>query len=138
VLEDNSDNLWIRTTDESLYKYNLKSKKIEEYSYKTGNAKGLGSGFIAFIFSDTKDRIWVGTLAGLSLFNPITNTFRTFYVDPINKSSEYNFFVYGTEDDNGNLAFGIWKNPENYTVLFNFMKIGQGTFYICQITPKML
>jgi len=42
VLEDNSDNLWIGTANESLFRYNLKLKKLEEYSYKTVMPKAWG------------------------------------------------------------------------------------------------
>lgn len=42
--EDNSGNLWLGTAEEGLYKYNFESKKLKQYSYKTGNVRGLGSG----------------------------------------------------------------------------------------------
>ena len=119
VLEDNSGNLWIGA-NESLYRYNYKSKKLKEHSYKTGNAKGLGSGLVNFIFEDSKNRTWVGTFRGLSLYNPNSDSFTTYYIDSENKDSQYNYFVYSAEDSTGNLTFGIWKSPENYTRYYSF------------------
>ena len=52
VMEDNTGNLWLGTAGEGLYKYNFESKELKQYSYKTGNAKGLGSDLITFIFME--------------------------------------------------------------------------------------
>jgi signal transduction histidine kinase/ligand-binding sensor domain-containing protein len=141
VLEDNFGNLWLGTTNSILYKYNFNSKKIVEYSHKTGNAKGLGNGSINFVFIDSKHRIWVGTFRGLSLYNPKSDSFSTYYVDPDNKNSEFNYFVYAAEESSGNLTIGIWKSPENYTrnYLFNLNeKTGKGTFIYIPDYPQKL
>ncbi|MGA9292041.1 MAG: two-component regulator propeller domain-containing protein, partial [Ignavibacteriaceae bacterium] len=131
VLGDNAGNLWIGTANQNLYKYNFKSKKLMEYSYKTGNAKGLGNGSINFIFEDSKNRIWVGTYSGLSLYNPKTDSFTTYYVDPENKEDQKNYFVSSYEDNAGNLTFGIWNTTESYTSYYSFSiddLTGKGTF----------
>jgi serine phosphatase RsbU (regulator of sigma subunit)/ligand-binding sensor domain-containing protein len=131
VIEDNSGNLWIGTSNGNLYKYNFISKKLKEYSYKTGNAKGLGSGQINFVFEDKKNRIWVGTYSGLSLYNPKTDSFTTYYVDPGDKYGVNNYFVSSYEDNDGNLTFGIWSTTENYTRYYSFSLdeiTGEGKF----------
>ena len=129
VSEDNSGNLWLGTTEEGLYKYNFKSKELRQYSYKTGNAKGLGSGQIFFVFMDSKSRIWVGTDRGLSLYNPKSDSFTTYYID--SKIEESEMFVNSYENSTGNLTFGIWKYPEHYTRYYSFNideDTGKGTF----------
>jgi signal transduction histidine kinase/DNA-binding response OmpR family regulator/ligand-binding sensor domain-containing protein len=118
VLIDNTGNLWLGTAEKGLYKYNFESKELKQYSHKTGNAKGLGSDLITFIFMDSKSRIWVGTNRGLSLYNPNSDSFTTYYVD--SKNSVSNFFVSSYEDSTGNLTFGIWKVPESYTIYYSF------------------
>ena len=124
VMEDNTGNLWLGTAGEGLYKYNFESKELKQYSYKTGKAKGLRSDLITFIFMDSKSRIWVGTNRGLSLYNPNYDSFTTYYVN--SKNSVFNFFVSSYEDNTGNLTFGIWKDPESYTIYYSF-KIGEIT-----------
>jgi signal transduction histidine kinase/ligand-binding sensor domain-containing protein len=109
VTEDAKENLWLGTTDGILYKYNIKSKKLIKYS---GNSKGLGTGNISFVFEDSKNNIWVGTISGLSLYNPKSDSFTTYFIK--SKKSRFNHFVTANEDSSGNLTFGIWMNPENY------------------------
>ena len=128
VKEDNSGNLWLGS-EEGLCKYNFKSKELKQYS-KTGNARGLGRGRINFIFMDSKSRIWVGTWIGLSLYNPESDSFTTYYIDSENKDAANNLFV-EYEASLGNLTFGIWDSYKNYVryYSFNFDEVsGKGTF----------
>ena len=120
VLEDNSGNLWVGTSNGNLYKYNFDSKKIEEYSDNNAKGKSLGRRFKNFIFEDKKNRIWVGTFRGLSLYNPKSDSFTTYYVDPENKGGQNNYFVSSYEDNAGNLTFGIWNTTESYTSYYSF------------------
>ena len=103
-----------------MYKYNFDSKKIEEYSDNNAKGKSLGRRFKSFIFEDKKNRIPVGTFRGLSLYNPKSDSFTTYYVDPENKGGQNNYFVSSYEDNAGNLTFGIWNTTESYTSYYSF------------------
>ena len=103
-----------------MYKYNFDSKKIKEYSNNNAQNKSLGWGMKNFIFEDKKNRIWIGTYNGLSLYNPITDSFTTYYAVPENKKGRNNYFVSSFEDNDGNLTFGIWSTTENNTRYYSF------------------
>ena len=66
-LQDKAGNLWFGTTQNGLYKYDGKS--FRQFLV----ADGLNSNNIYSILEDTSGKIWVGTEAGLCLYNPSTS-----------------------------------------------------------------
>lgn len=67
-LQDKSGNLWFGTSDNGLYKYNGKSFR----QFLT--ADGLNSNTISCIFEAKDEKIWIGTDAGLCLYDGKTFT----------------------------------------------------------------
>ena len=121
INEDNHKNIWILTLDSGVNCYNLVSRQFSHYLY----SKGEESADIAFAFTDSKGRLWIGR-KGLYLFDRKNNGF-ILYTHVAGLANEY---IKGIlEDNDGNLwistSNGITKfNPDTYA--FKKFNIGDG------------
>jgi diguanylate cyclase (GGDEF)-like protein len=73
LYEDPAGILWVATT-ESLIRYDSQTGAIKQYTM----ADGLADPFVASIEQDKNGRLWLGTRGGLSLFDPLQETFESF------------------------------------------------------------
>ncbi len=64
--QDSKGNLWVATQTDGLYKFN---KDMEQTHYTT--VDGIASETIYSLLVDSKDRVWIGTDNGLTLFTPV-------------------------------------------------------------------
>jgi ligand-binding sensor domain-containing protein/signal transduction histidine kinase/DNA-binding response OmpR family regulator len=121
INEDDHKNIWILTLDSGVNCYNLISKQVSHYLF----TKGETSDDIAFSFTDSKGRFWIGR-KGLYLFDRKHNQF-ILYTNLAGLASEY---IKGlVEDNDGNLwvstSNGITKfNPDTY--VFKKFNVGDG------------
>jgi ligand-binding sensor domain-containing protein/signal transduction histidine kinase/DNA-binding response OmpR family regulator len=121
ISEDNHKNIWILTLDSGINRYNLVSKQVSHYL----NKKGESSDDIAFAFTDSKNRFWIGK-KGLYLFDRQHDNF-VLYTNLAGLADEY---IKGIlEDDDGNLwistSNGITKfNPDTHA--FKKFNVGDG------------
>lgn len=114
MMTDSNGNLWIGTYQGGLKKY---SNGHFEY-WNTGN--GLSSNNIWAILEGNDGKIWLGTLdGGLQVYDPVTNTFRTFnssnskinsnYINTLTKGRDGSIFA-GT-------TYGIARiSPVDYSI----------------------
>ncbi len=71
VIQDRSDYIWIGTQN-GLNRYDGNSFRI----YKKTDGSGLINDAVCSLKEDDEGNIWVGTIAGLHIFNPSNETFR--------------------------------------------------------------
>ena len=118
ITQDHLGLIWMGTNGVGLNKYN----GVDFISYKLdyNNPNSLNSPLIYITYLDTSNRLWVGTEAGLNLYNRDFDSFErvSFYKD---KSLNQNIPVRAiTEDINGELIIGthfngLFKvNPETF------------------------
>jgi len=117
------ENIWVCTRGDGLFCYNIKSKKIEKFTTKSG----LQSNYINSVIN-IGDELWLGTEKGLCKFNLKTKNALTFSsLFPIvnasfNQNSRYKLrngnFIWGTT--NGALMFNPAdiKNTETKGKIF--------------------
>lgn len=73
---DKSNNLWIAGIN-GVYKYNLKTSKIDSYFSQPSDSGSLSNNNASKILVDSKNRIWIGTSGGgVNLYMSKTNTFK--------------------------------------------------------------
>ena len=75
LLDDGNDNLYIGTYREGLDVYNLKTGSFKNYRHNKKNSKSLSDNYVYFLAIDKKNRIWIGTGNGLSLFDKQSGSF---------------------------------------------------------------
>lgn len=68
----------IGTFQGGLNVYDPTTRKTKIFRYNTGNPQGISDDIVWSICKDGKGRIWLGTGAGLDLFDPVKETFTHF------------------------------------------------------------
>lgn len=74
LLEDSNKNLWIATRYHGIYRYNQRSKNLQNFN--TQNNANIANNQIISIYEDSKKNIWFGTLnGGVLCYNLTSNSF---------------------------------------------------------------
>ncbi|WP_339750648.1 two-component regulator propeller domain-containing protein [Algoriphagus aquimarinus] len=102
-LAQRGDELWAGTFSQGLNVLNTKTGIVRKYSSKTPNS-GLHSDDFFAILVDSKERIWLGSTAGLFLYDDAQDSFR--HIPEI----EYIFIYDMLEDSNGLLWLATYNN----------------------------
>lgn len=110
---DSKGNLWVIALQQGLISFNKSSGTFTFYK-ATGRPGALADSYVEKVYEDPKGKIWVSYRdKGLSLYDPITHTFKTFFPDPMVKQSGR---VRGLlVDTNGN----FWVGTQNGMYLFD-------------------
>lgn len=78
MLLDRNHNLWF-SYSLGLVKYNLDTRKRDEYFVPNSSGQVIGSNLINVLFEDKKGNIWAGSSGdGIFLYQPASNTFKPF------------------------------------------------------------
>src|SRR5690606_8515554 len=116
ILEDSHGSLWIASEIDGLDRFNPETQIFKHY--KAGQRDGsISSNGVLSMYEDRKKRMWIGTTAGLNLFDPKTETFKVYR----QKEGLPNDVIMGIlEDEQGNLWLSTNKglsrfNPETET-----------------------
>ncbi len=78
---DKKNNLWIRTVDNGLIRYNRHDGSVKQFIPEAGDSASLGSHSIGSMLEDRNGNIWVGTWnekGGVYLLNQQTGKFRAY------------------------------------------------------------
>jgi len=100
------ENVMIATYLGGLNILNTKTNTIKVLKHDPNDSTSIADNSVWKIYTDSKNRIWVGTSDGLDLFDPSTNTFKHFkdkynvgLVDMIYEDNANNIWVYSTNTD---------------------------------------
>lgn len=78
MILDKHHNLWFSYSS-GLVKYNLETKKRNEYFVPDASNKTIGNNLINVLFEDKKGNIWAGSSGdGIFLYNPNADTFQSY------------------------------------------------------------
>ena len=105
LMMDKQSNLWMASESQGLYKLigDGKNETFIKYLSDPADDKSIPSLRIYQIYQDSKNNIWVGTVEGLSKYNPDTDDFTTYAKqDGLPNSSVVSI----VEDDNHHLWLG--------------------------------
>ena len=98
IADDGNGNIWI-TSQNGLIKYNQASQNV--FVYTTVN--GLLHDFSFTLCADSKNRLWVGSMGGVNLYDPQKNTFINVFPESPDKLS--NYFGSSLEAKDGHIYF---------------------------------
>lgn len=70
-----NDYLWISTFSMGLHRYHLKSEELIRYIH-TDSPSSISQNSVFALCKDRTDKLWVGTLSGLDLYDYSTETFK--------------------------------------------------------------
>lgn len=98
IAEDHHGNIWI-TSQNGLIKYNFESQKVSIYT----TANGLLHDFSFTLCFDSKERLWVGSMGGVNLYDPKNDNFVNVFPESPDKLS--NYFGSSLEAKDGHIYF---------------------------------
>ncbi|MDO7173749.1 two-component regulator propeller domain-containing protein [Mariniflexile sp. AS56] len=102
MTQDHHGFMWICTNGSGLYKFD--GINYTSYKFKVEDPNSLRSNLVFSSFLDKKNQLWIGTEAGLNLYNRDLDQFEKI---PIGESDEIGISVLSIkEDDRGNLLIG--------------------------------
>lgn len=106
----NDSILWVGNWKNGLNKINLESKKVTKFDY--GIDKITSSGEINALYLDAKDYLWIGTNAGLTIYNTKNNEF--FKINSENCNSFSDNDILSIFEDNEGI---IWLGTRNSGII---------------------
>jgi len=122
IHEDQAGNIWVAST-EGVFRYVPEEDRVYQYVDDPPKLQSLGSSNITSVFEDSKNRIWVTTVNGISFYDRKTDTFTRI----IREDGMPSNIIYRILEDEQNYfwittANGLVKfNPETYaTRTFSF------------------
>ncbi len=124
IAEDRAHRLWIGTQNGGINQWDEDNLRFVPY---TQNKTGLLSNNIRKILVDPNGKLWIGTLEGLSIFDPASKSFASYQHDPNDKKSLSQNSIYSIyQDQNGSVWIGTYFGGVNVTYAY------QTPFYVYQ------
>lgn len=114
IFQDSAGDYWVALFPSGVDFADSTSALFDTYRSDPENPDTLSNDSILAIFPGPKEQIWVGTEAGLSLYNPNTETFQRYRHrsdDPASLSADAVLAI--TRDHDGNYWFGTWSGGLN-------------------------
>ncbi len=110
IIEDTKGELWL-ANEVVVERFRVKENIFEHFVHKRDDTTSLSSTKIISIFKDSKKNIWIGTDAGLNLYQRETNNFKVYNTQD---GLPDNFISSIIEDDKGDLWLGTNKGISRF------------------------
>ena len=112
IIQDRASNYWIGTQN-GLYKINLNESSIEVFQQELTNNHQLSANLVYCLLEDSEGLIWIATVSGLDVYNPVTKKIKHFHKEEKGLSDD--FVISLCEDSNGR----IWIGTATYLNVYN-------------------
>ncbi len=114
VSEDNNGNLYIAHVFDGLSVLSVKDRIARNYKHDPNVASSLPDNGVLCVLVDSKKNVWLGTVDGLALFNPVNGQFKVFrHVSGNPYSISDSYIECLTETRDGKLLIGTFKGGLN-------------------------
>lgn len=104
IAETKQNNIYFGTNYNGLYYYDQHKNKLLNYTIKNG----LPNNNIMAILEDDNGYLWISTANGLSMFNPVSKTFKNYTIADGLAGNEFNLNA-AFKNQNGEMFFGGYK-----------------------------
>jgi len=123
LFEDDHGAIWASTDYDGLLKYNAATNTFERVYLGEENKNTLFNYEVFCVFQDKDENIWLGTDAGITIFNPYRQYFQSAHYEEENASlpkSEIQNFI---QSSTGDILVGSWGGGITvYDSAWNFKK----------------
>lgn len=153
LAEDKAGNIWAGSADKGIFKISPDLTSHRQFTVSKNSFDGPVSNIIRKIITDKSGRIWIGTLKGLDVLDPVSLRFETYVHDPGNdRSLNFNSIYDILEDRQGIIwiatyfgglnmvepittPFTVYRNEKNNNSLSSdivgpVIEDGRGNFWI--------
>ena len=104
IVQDNKGLVWIGTYGLGLYKYN--GIDFTPYKQIGNDPTTINSSLVYAVFVDASEQLWVGTEAGLNLYDPVLDNFKEVKLERSDNTNEGIAVFSITENKKGQLFIG--------------------------------
>ena len=87
VLQQSPTALWVGTEGNGLFLINPLDGETRQYTAAPGSAHPISSDYIRVLSLDTQNRLWVGTINSLNIYQRESGSFRVYKSNPLRKGS---------------------------------------------------
>lgn len=122
IAQDKDGFVWIGTED-GLNRYD--GQKFTVYRKIENDTLSIRRNIITSVFSDSNNRLWIGSMAGLQYYDPILDCFKTKIFEILGKESLHRPILWIMEDSNKN----VWFSFESLGILKYSLKTQEVTLY---------
>ena len=107
--------LWVGTEGSGLFKINLQTKEVTNYTNIPGKKNSISSNYIRSLTLDSQNTLWVGTINALNIYNEKDDSFERYTSDlqqsgSLSQTSVRNIFM----DSQGGMWLGTYYGGANY------------------------
>ena len=101
--------LWIGTESSGIILFDLKTNSHKQYLHQSNNSNSLINNKIRSIVIGESGMVWIGTIDGLSIFDPFAQKFTSIKSNPDNKLSlSANSIISAYKDNSGSIWLGTF------------------------------
>ncbi|WP_304211987.1 hybrid sensor histidine kinase/response regulator transcription factor [Phocaeicola plebeius] len=76
ILSQSADRLWIGTEGDGLFLINPQTQQFTHYKHTDGKDGNISSDYIRSLALDPQGQLWIGTINGLNIYNPVNDSFQ--------------------------------------------------------------
>ncbi len=87
VLQQSPTLLWIGTEGNGLFLVNPQNDEVKQYTAISGSTHTISSNYIRVLSLDTQNRLWVGTINSLNIYQKDSDSFSIYKSDPLREGS---------------------------------------------------
>ena len=87
VLQQSPTQLWVGTEGNGLFLINPLNGDVKQYTAIPGSTRPISSDYIRVLSLDTQNRLWVGTINSLNIYQKETDSFSIYKSNPLRKGS---------------------------------------------------
>lgn len=87
VLQQSPTLLWIGTEGNGLFLVNPQNDEVKQYTAISGSTHTISSNYIRVLSLDTQNRLWVGTINSLNIYQKDSDSFTIYKSDPLREGS---------------------------------------------------
>jgi ligand-binding sensor domain-containing protein/signal transduction histidine kinase len=111
IVQDKLFNYWIATQN-GLYHVDLKTPSIEIFQHEKQGHYRLSANLVYCLLEDSEGLIWIATISGLDVYNPVSKTIKHFQKEENGLSSD--FIISLCEDHKGRIWIGTNAGINRY------------------------
>jgi signal transduction histidine kinase/ligand-binding sensor domain-containing protein/DNA-binding response OmpR family regulator len=112
-MQDRQGRIWFGTHSEGIYLFSPKYELLAHFKNQEDEITSLSSNYVKSFLQDSKGNIWVGTVAGLNLFDELSQTFSVI----TQNEGLSNNTIYGIlEDEHGALWLSTNKGINRFNL----------------------
>ncbi len=112
--KDKQGNIWIGTSSNGVYKYNINNNSVEEFSTKSGKYR-INNDVIRSLLVDSKNRLWIGSFKGIDRYNILTGKLDKFEANFFNEDGLSDNSIRSIyEDKRGAIWIGTYFGGVNH------------------------